>query len=334
MKNLLRELLTAYEDQCAASPDAELCARVRQAVGEGPYCQCPLGDEGVHRWTAWDGRQCEYCMLTKAEAAKMWRPEGPLDVVQTNDLKEWKRKLFSAAASVYDALRQEIQDRRDFCEEVHVKPLLSRTYPPLDPPELRGDDGQDLGINHRLAMEWLVQRSVEADEALALTSHTDLKWLALDYLKFAELLGKTNEEKRGQYRMLSEIRELADQATGIDRSRNDKREPGALGAVKALVAALNAEKLAAREGRAVAEVANRHGWNGVENSKLLSEFVERRLAEDRVLLLRALDVVEDHVSEYGESEAAVATRDAMMARFGFATWDEAARAIVAAKQLP
>jgi hypothetical protein len=49
---------------------------------------------------------------------------------------------------------------------------------------------------------------------------------------------RLTEEKRGQLQMLTEIRRLADEATGIDRSRGDEREPGALGAVKRLTEAL------------------------------------------------------------------------------------------------
>lgn len=49
-----------------------------------------------------------------------------------------------------------------------------------------------------------------------------------------EALTRDNE-KRGQFIALMEIRQLCDQATGIDRSQGDARESGALGAVKALI---------------------------------------------------------------------------------------------------
>ena len=42
-------------------------------------------------------------------------------------------------------------------------------------------------------------------------------------------------EQRRQFQHLQAIRIMADAATGIDRSQQDAREPGALGAVKALV---------------------------------------------------------------------------------------------------
>lgn len=29
---------------------------------------CPLGPNHEHKWTLWDGKQCEFCMSTKAEA--------------------------------------------------------------------------------------------------------------------------------------------------------------------------------------------------------------------------------------------------------------------------
>lgn len=50
-----------------------------------------------------------------------------------------------------------------------------------------------------------------------------------------ELLQRREDEKRTQFADLMEIRHLCDQATGIDRSRGDTREPGALGAVRALI---------------------------------------------------------------------------------------------------
>jgi len=49
-----------------------------------------------------------------------------------------------------------------------------------------------------------------------------------------DLLKRSNE-KRQQLITLIEIRYLCDRATGIDRSKNHAREPGALGAVKALI---------------------------------------------------------------------------------------------------
>jgi len=34
---------------------------------------------------------------------------------------------------------------------------------------------------------------------------------------------------------------------------------------------------AAEQGQRIAEIANKHGWNGVENSKILSEFIDHEL---------------------------------------------------------
>lgn len=50
------------------------------------------------------------------------------------------------------------------------------------------------------------------------------------------------QEKRYQYADLQSIREIADRATGIDRSKDDPRPPGAVGAVKVLVERFNALK--------------------------------------------------------------------------------------------
>jgi hypothetical protein len=51
--------------------------------------------------------------------------------------------MFNKQQEHVQELERELQDVRRLHETLFMQPLLSRTYPPLDPPELRDDDGQD-----------------------------------------------------------------------------------------------------------------------------------------------------------------------------------------------
>ncbi len=100
-----------------------------------------------------------------------------------------------------EALKQELRDTRALCEAVHVLPLLSRTYPPLDEPHLRGEDGLDLGINHEKALRWLVERSHVADRLEAAPPVLLAPPEELDYkAKYFELLYAVGNKHAGESR--------------------------------------------------------------------------------------------------------------------------------------
>jgi hypothetical protein len=63
----------------------------------------------------------------------------------------------------------------------------------------------------------------------------EIERLRTDNAQWREHAEAHAEERRRQFAMLMEIRHLCDQAIGVDRTKGDAREPGALGAVKALV---------------------------------------------------------------------------------------------------
>jgi hypothetical protein len=70
-------------------------------------------------------------------------------------------------------------------------------------------------------------------------------------------------EKRGQFESLVEIRRLCDQATGIDRTRGDVREVGALGAAKALIAEVERLRAVLQHTEADLRAAARPYWTKV-----------------------------------------------------------------------
>lgn len=152
-------------------------ARVQQVLKDLPW---------EHEHT--DGHMCHF----PGKDADCDRPE------------HWTLNRVAVEAVVGTLLDQhadELKGERDFREQLFTLPIIQRKggYPPFDPPELRGDDGKDLGLSVGRALLWLIQRSYDAEAAEATLAEREQEWAA----KFMRLV----DEKQGLEATLATLRE-------------------------------------------------------------------------------------------------------------------------------